>query len=162
MRAPRLSPPAHTGPNCCILVLIVVLTTPAGASLSKATHLTSPPTLAAVAAAVNGSAMPLSREEIDAIAEATSHAVVRLLREQYPKPDPFEPMTIKEAADYCRLTKQTFRRECKRLPEALRPIASEGPLSKRWHRCALDVYKMTGGAIVRRGRGRPKNNTFIV
>lgn len=93
----------------------------------------------------------LSDEDVDALATAVARKVKTL-----PAGDPFDLFTRREAATYCSLSPSSFERERRRVPDALKPAAAEGPLATRWHRCVLDIYKATGGAVVRRRPGRPK------
>jgi hypothetical protein len=72
-------------------------------------------------------------------------------------PDPL--FNREQAAAYCTLTVRTFDRERKRLPDALKPAATAGPLAHRWRKTTLDLYKLTQGAPIHHKRGpKPKHS----
>jgi hypothetical protein len=91
----------------------------------------------------------LSNEDVEAIARR----VAELLRNAPPvDADPL--MDRKQAAAYLTFTVRTFDRERQRVPERLTPAEKDGPLSHRWRKSTLDMYKYGARVFVRTRKRR--------
>jgi hypothetical protein len=86
----------------------------------------------------------LSPSSIEAIALRTAEII-----RNAPPVDTDPLLDRKQAAEYLTFTVRTFDRERVANPNGLKPAADTGPLSRRWRKSTLDLYKFGSRGVVR-------------